>query len=247
MITELIVFITGFLAMIFATLSGGGALLIMPVLLLVGLLPQAAVATNRFAIFFQGFGRLPAIKGQLNIGKTIPAIIISLHTIGSAIGAIILLSVSPDFLFKIIGVLLIIGSLLTLYSPKGNEAIQKKDITTKSVIIAAFAFLFLGIYRGFFAPGAGAIGRLLSVHVMGLDFVQAHALATYTTIISSAAALLIFLNAGLVDFAIAIPLAIGAIIGSYIGSKYAISKGRIFMKYGFVAMAIIFGGYFILR
>ncbi|MEK6957502.1 MAG: TSUP family transporter [archaeon] len=239
-----ILLLTGFISMLYATFSGGGALLIVPVLVFAGASPAVAVATNRFAIFTQSIFRLPFVHGRLGLGIKIPAIIVVSQTIGAVLGALALVSLESELLFRVLGITMIGGALLTYYSPKGETKAVKSDISQKSIAIALAAFFLLGIYRGFFGPAAGIFNRLVSVQVLGLDFVQSITLGAYNAFFASLAALLIFLNAGIVDFSMGIPLTIGAVIGAVIGIKFAIEKGNVFIKNAFVAFSIIFGIYF---
>lgn len=238
-------FVAGLVSMIYGTFSGGAAMVIVPALVLLGLTPAAAVATNRMANFVSAIARVPFLKGTLNLGNKIPAVLILFHSIGSVLGGLILLSLSPDLLFSIMGVLLVIGGIISLLSKKGTIAAKKTDITMKALAIASVLLFIIGIYRGFFGPASGTFGRIVSVHVLGLDFTQALALATYYSLFSSFFTFIIFLYAGIINFELGIPLAIGAAFGAAWGTKFAVGKGNDFMKICFSALAVIFGGYFI--
>ncbi|PIN85688.1 MAG: hypothetical protein COV47_00915 [Candidatus Diapherotrites archaeon CG11_big_fil_rev_8_21_14_0_20_37_9] len=243
--SQFIILVTGFAAMIYATFTGGGALIIVPALIFLGAGPVAAVATNRFGILIASFGRLPKIYGKLNIGKKIPALIVGAHTIGSAIGAWILLSIPQDFFYALLGVILIVGAIITYFSKKGSVAVKKHEISKNNVFIATVISLIIGIYRGFFGPGSGTLMRFNLIYFLSLDFVQTLSLATYSSLFSSLSAAAIFLNAGIIDFALGIPLAIGAFAGSFIGTKIAVEKGNEFIKNIFVAFSMILGVYFV--
>jgi len=238
-------FLTGFVAMFYASFAGGGALIIIPILLFMGLGPTAAIATNRFAVWFQGFGRIPELYGKLGIGKKIPLLLILIHSIGGFVGASILVSLPQELMFKVVGVILVLGAIVTYYSHQSLKPVKKKDISKKSIGITAIAMLVLGIYRGLFGPGAGTIGRMISIHFLGLDFIQALTFASYYTFFSSSAALIVFYFSGFIDFSFGIPLALGAITGAFIGTWVALKKGNLLMKNAFVLLALIFGGYFL--
>ena len=47
------------------------------------------------------------------------------------------------------------------------------------------------------------------------------------------------------DFTFALPLALGGLLGAYVGTKYVVEKGNDLLKTGFVVMELIFGLYFI--
>lgn len=238
-------FVSGLISMVYATFSGGGALLIMPVLLFLGTAPATAVAVNRFAIFVQSLVRFPFLRDKLNLGFKIPTLIVAFHTIGAAIGAIVLVSLESEMSLLLIGVILIAGSIVTLVSPKGLEAAKKSEVRLQSLAISAICVLVTGIYRGFFGPAAGIFNRLIFVHFLRLNFTQSLALSNYGTILSSLAALIIFLNFGIIDFNLALPLTAGTVIGAFVGTKFALEKGNEFMKYAFVGLSIAAGIYFI--
>ena len=240
-----VLFVAGLISMIYSTFSGGGALLTLPALVLVGAAPATAVAVNRFAIFVQSLVRFPFLHGKLNLGAKIPVVIVSAHTLGAILGAIILVNLESGVALPVLGVILIIGALVTMFSPKGIKAAEKKEITFISILASSACVFATGIYRGFFGPAAGIFNRLIFVHFLRLDFTQSLVLSNYGTILSSLAALIIFFNSGIIDFGLALPLTLGTVIGAFIGVRFALEKGNEFMKYAFVAISIVAGIYFI--
>ncbi len=240
-------FIVGLVSMLYGTFSGGAAILIIPSLLFFGVAPASAIATNRAVNFASTLPRIFLLKGKLNLGTKIPITIVFCHTLGSVLGGLILLSLDPNSLFKLVGVLLIISGVVTFVSKKGVKAINSKEVSKKSFLLSGFLLFLIGIYRGFFGPASGILGRLVLVQVLGLDFTQALTLATYYSMSASFFTSLLFLQAGILNFELGIPLAIGAIVGSFFGTKLAIKNGNLTMKFIFSSLAIIFGIYFILQ
>ncbi|MCR4368407.1 MAG: sulfite exporter TauE/SafE family protein, partial [archaeon] len=157
----------GFIAMFFATFSGGGALVQVPALLFLGLPPASAVATNRLAIFVQTLGRFPDLRGKLEVGRLIPIAVAGAHTIGAIIGALILVSIDQFILFKLIGAMIILAAILMYFSEIGIEKAVRKNISNKSIALASFIHLFLGFFRGLFGPGVGIIGRIVAIRIIG--------------------------------------------------------------------------------
>ena len=241
-----VLFASGFISSIYGALSGGAAVLTVPVMILLGLGPAAAVATNRFVIFLQGLTRLPYVYGKLNVGLKVPAVIIAFHTIGAIAGALILVSIEESLSLPILGIILLTGAAFTWFSPKGIERKGQKEITGKSLAVSSVLMALIGVYRGFFGPASGTMSRLVFVHFLGLNFTQTFALTSYSTFAASVVTLAIYLNAGLVNFAFGLPLAVGAIVGVVLGTNFILNKGETFMKNAFVALTVIFGVYFIL-
>lgn len=244
-VENILLFLSGLVGHFYGTFSGGGAFLTIPALIFLGLAPQIAIATNRVATFGLVLGRFPIMRNKLHIGKKIPAFLILIETIGVYIGASILVSIDPAILFDLVGVIIILGAVFTYFSHKGLKEKSKKEITKKDVAITSFLLFFLGIYSGFFGPGAGTFGKIIMTNFLGLSFVQTVAFGTYSKMVSTIVAAYVFISAGLVDFNLALILGLGILVGSYFASKLAIEKGNVFVKHAFIFLAIIFGVYFL--
>ena len=161
-LVEFAVFLSGVVGHFYGVFSGGGAFLTIPALIFAGLTPQIAIATNRLATFGLVLGRMPNVWNKLEIGWKIPVFLIFFETLGVFLGANLLLSVDPEILFNVIGFIMLIGAIITFFSPTiGTATKNPKEITNKNIAITAFLLFFLGIYQGFFGPGAGTIGILI--------------------------------------------------------------------------------------
>ncbi len=161
------------------SIAGGGGFILVPALMLAGLSPTMAVATNK----------LPAVFGTA--------------------------TAAYNFI-------------------RSKTVILKhnvKDFSRKELYIAApFITFVLGIYDGFFGPGMGTFLIIAFYSILGMNMVQASAVAKIVNFASGAGALVMFLKAGQVIIYIGIPLLIANVLGSYIGSKMAIKNGQAFVK-----------------
>ncbi|HKL59798.1 MAG TPA: TSUP family transporter, partial [Sphaerochaeta sp.] len=91
--------------------------------------------------------------------------------------------------------------------------------------LSAAIGLLLGAYDGFFGPGTGMFLTILFTSVIGLDLLRSSGTAKVVNLASNVAALITFIRFGNINYSIAIPCAISAIIGGYIGSGLAIRGG----------------------
>ncbi|NCC64355.1 MAG: sulfite exporter TauE/SafE family protein, partial [Spirochaetia bacterium] len=71
---------------------------------------------------------------------------------------------------------------------------------------------------------------IIFTSVLGLDLLKACGTARVVNFASNIAALMMFLLHGFVDFSIAVPCAVSAIIGGYIGSSLALKVGAKIVK-----------------
>ena len=146
------------------------------------------------------------------------------------VGSNLNLGLSQDTLNKIVLFILPIAAIVT-FIPKKNLKQNVTDFTKKELYIAApFITFVLGIYDGFFGPGMGTFLIIAFYSILGMNMVNASAVAKIVNFASGAGALVMFLKAGQVIIAIGIPLLIANVLGSYIGSKMAIKNGQAFVK-----------------
>ena len=108
------------------------------------------------------------------------------------------------------------------------------DFSKKELYIAApFITFALGIYDGFFGPGMGTFLIIAFYSILGMNMVNASAVAKIVNFASGAGALITYVNAGKVLFVIGVPLLIAN------GSKMAIKNGQAFVKKILIVVFIV--------
>ena len=176
------------------TLAGGGGLIALPAMLMVGVPPATAIATNKL----QGSGgtltaslyflRQGAIRLQPNRWAML------MTFIGSVVGGWLVLKLNATTLAQIIPFLLMgLGGYFAL-SPKLG-AVDSQQRLSYSKFSAGVAPL-LGFYDGFFGPGTGMFMALAFVSLCGYNLTKATAHTKLLNCTSNVAALLYFLLFG---------------------------------------------------
>lgn len=228
----------GLIAGFINTLAGSGSLLTLPLLMFLGLPPNVANGTNRIAILLQNVVGVSSFRQQkvldfrdgIKIG--IPAVI------GSLIGARIAVNLNDVIMEKVIGGLLILMFLLIILKPsrwlKGNEDQPPARLPWQLVI-----FFFIGVYGGFIQAGVGFF--LLAGLVMGAGFelVKANAIKVFIVFLYTPFALAVFIINGDVNFVFGFILAIGNMLGAFIGARVAVKWGARAVRY-FLLIALAF-------
>ncbi|AFM42064.1 putative permease [Desulfosporosinus acidiphilus SJ4] len=235
----LIVIILGFLAAAVDAIAGGGGLISLPALLLIGVPPQLALGTNKFAasmaslnssITFARSGKVhfPLVKWQ-----------IPFTFIGALLGVWAVLSVSSQFLNKVVLILiLIVGIYTILHKNLGMENRFEQLVPSKLRAGCCFA-LALGFYDGFFGPGTGSFLIFSFIALFGFDFVSASANSKVLNFVSNFASLILFAWNGKILFLYGIPMALAMILGSFLGTKLAIRRGAALVKPIFITMSLL--------
>lgn len=234
-----ILFIISIFTGIYGTLIGGGALLMIPLLMFFGLSPQAAIGTSKFrSIGSTSVGTYNFAKHKLIDYKVGLMMAISL-VIGTAIGSSIVIKLSEQLVKRFIAIFIVIILVLMLFRKDMGLTERKVKITTKSWIIASILIFFIGIYAGFFGGGYGAIMSYILLFIFGKTFLQSAGTRKIPGIASDIVAFIIFFVNGFFNFTFGIVILVGSSIGAFIGSHYALRIGNEWIKRGFIIIIFI--------
>ena len=210
---------------------GGSSLVSVPFLISIGLSTVSAIATSKFAIlasFITG-GFKYSKDGFLKEKKL--AILLSIPALlGSIAGSFLVLRIEQATLSKIVTVLLILVFGLTLIKNDTNTATKKIQVTKTKKALGILAMFALGVYSGFFGAGFGAFAILSLVYLLGYSFLESAALMTVINFFALLTATVIFIGHGAINYADGIPLLFGGAIGGWLGAKYAVIKGNVWIR-----------------
>jgi len=209
-------------------IAGGGGLITVPVLLLVGLPPAGALATNKL----QGSAGSLSASFYFIKNKTVKLsemkLAIAATFVGSVLGAGLLLRIEAKSLSVVLPFLLIAMGLYFLLSPNINDKDRRHRLT-----MTAFALLvapFLGFYDGFFGPGTGSFMALALVMLLGYGLPKATAHAKILNFVSNLSSLLYFILYGEIYWQVGMVMIVGQVIGATIGAKMILDKGSAMIK-----------------
>jgi uncharacterized membrane protein YfcA len=205
------------------SIAGGGGLLALPALLLAGLDPVSALATNKL----QGtFGTASATyafwrRGHIKISAHIPTIIATF--VAACLGVLAVNYAPKNFLSIALPILLIAIAIYFAFSPSFTNESKAPRIPPQ-----AFAFGIapaLGFYDGIFGPGTGSFFMLALVTLLGLGIVQATAKTKLLNFTSNIASLLIFAFSGKIIWMVGLTMGVAQFIGAQLGSRFAMKHG----------------------
>ena len=241
MLSICIIFVTSLIATALSAMSGGGAGVInIPVMLALGIsFPVASAAQKAAAAFWV----LPASYNYLRDKKIkwrFLLIFSALGLIGVYGGVVSILAISQRNLEIIVGVLILI--LVTYVFFKKDVGLREKPITSKFRHALAYASsLVLGFYESFFGSGNGVLFSVVTFETQGFDFIDALGYYFAIAFAWDTFAVILFASKGYFSWSVVAPMVLGAIIGGYLGSKYAKYKGNKFIKFMFVTIGAILG------
>ncbi len=215
---------------------GGTSIITVPALIMLGMSPQSALATNMFTLIFL------CATGFFFFGKKVDVphrgliIFFSLLTlVGSLIGAFFVVAVDQAVLKKTIAFTIMAMSVPVFFaSGAGEGAARSYKITLLRVISGALLVFALGIYGGFFSGGYMLMLGYVLVLVFDYNFLEAAFLTKIFNFFSSAVACAVFAAYGLIDYRLGLLLAVFISIGAWIGVDIALRKGSKWLKNVFI-------------
>ena len=215
--------VVGLVAGFVDSIAGGGGLLALPSLLLAGLDPVSALATNKL----QGtFGTASATHrfwkgGLLEPKRHLTEVILVFCS--AALGVLAVAHVPIRLLQGAMPAILILIAVYFAFAPKLSV-----DGSKPKMPYAAFAFALapaIGFYDGIFGPGTGSFFMLALVSLFGLGIVEATGRTKLLNFTSNSAALLMFLLGGKIIWSIGLTMGLAQLIGAQLGAKLAIRNG----------------------
>ncbi|MEI7980149.1 MAG: sulfite exporter TauE/SafE family protein [Bacteroidota bacterium] len=234
-LTEIIVIVVaGILVGFINTLSGGGSVISLSLLLILGLPANIANGTNRISIFFQTLSSVSSFTRQKMFDNLRPIWLGIPATIGSVLGAWMAVDVGTKVIEIAMSAAMVIMLFFLFYKPdkwlKENPALLSGPIKWWQLLI----FFGVGFYGGFIQVGVGYFLLMSLVLGVGYDLVKANAVKNLIVFFYAIFALLVFVIDGKVNYLYGLILSAGSIIGALIASYLAVKKGA-----GFIRLVIV--------
>lgn len=204
-------------------IAGGGGLLSLPALLLAGLTPAEAIATNKLQGAFGAFSAAQSYRkaGMLDIAAL--RLSLPMTALGAAAGAATVSVLDRAWLETLIPILLLALAIYVASAPRLDDRDREARLTPHQ--LAAAAAFPVGFYDGVFGPGAGSFYALALVLLGGRGLIRATAETKALNFTSNVVSLAVFIAAGHVVWAAGLPMAIGQAIGARIGARAALAHG----------------------
>lgn len=215
-------------------LAGGGSFITLPALIFAGLPPLAANVTSTVALFpgqvAMGYSGRKQAAGTERISL---AALIVVSLIGGMLGGLLLINTSPKVFARIVPWLVLVATLIFIW---GNFFRDKTAQQPRIGLVPAyFAQLCIAIYGGYFGGGIGIL-MLASLTMAGLPVRAAGATKNLLAGVMNASAVALFVTSPLVDWRLAAPVCLGAVLGGLAGASALKSVNETALK---VAIVII--------
>lgn len=220
-------------------IAGGGGLITVPALLAAGLPPHLALGTNKGQSMWGSGSALVSFWRAGRIDRKQASYAFPLALIGSFVGAQLVQMLASQTLRPVVIAMLIGASVLLMI----KQPTRDEDGPSTHPAIAAGLALSIGCYDGFFGPGTGTFLIVGFVALCGMSMVRATANAKVVNFASNIAAVAVFAYSGRVLWSVALPMAVGQLVGGAIGARLAIKGGAKLVR----AMVLLVSGALVIK
>lgn len=224
----LILMAAGFLAGFVDSIAGGGGLITVPVMLLSGMSPLTALATNKVqGIFGAATAAIAYAKGgHVNLREQAGPALISF---AAAFTGALLITVLPTEFIRLLLPVLLIAIALYFGLKKGlNDADRKRRISAG--LFAATLVPIVGFYDGLLGPGTGSFFMLGFVTLAGYGILKATAHTKLLNFASNAGGLLAFAIFATPLWVTGLAMGAAQIAGAWLGASLAQRIGAKLIK-----------------
>jgi uncharacterized membrane protein YfcA len=219
--------VAALLAGVINSVAGGGTLLTFPSLIAAGLSPLAANATSTVALLPASLSAMHGYRGELDgvrrwaVGLAVPSLV------GGGAGALLLLHTSNATFDRVVPWLVLGATTLFLvqrpllrWIRRHEESIAAVEpwVPSAGMLVAQAA---VGVYGGYFGAGVGII-TLAALGFMGFANIhRMNGLKNWAGFCMNLVAAATFAFSGIVDWPVALSMAVGSIAGGYLGARGA--------------------------
>lgn len=208
--------------------GGGGGFVIIPYFIALGLPPAQAVATAKMGGIGVAFGSLTVFKGKGLVDRRyiVPFIIITL--LCALVSAWLIPQIDAQVFQKVIGIVLLV-MIPTLFIKKA--AFQPGPRSRGWIIAGFIGFTVFSFGQTLVGTGLGTMVVLVLMYLFGLDALRASATKRVSQGVQAVVLFVLLSVQGLVVWVHGLAALLGTIIGTHIGTSFAVKRGAHFVKY----------------
>jgi len=218
------------------TVASSGSAVSLPILLMIGLDPVSANATNRIPVLVAAlsatwsFHRRQALLWNVGLKVSVPV------TIG-ALGGAILAEILPARDLGLIITAAVLVALVLLFT-KLKQAIEaaKSDVVRYG-LREFLVFVVIGAWLGFIVLDGATYLLLALTLIVGLSLIQANAIKSALLIPSTIIAMLVFGYKGNLNWTLGAMMGAGSIAGGVLGARLAMSLQA--RKWVFILLVVV--------
>ncbi len=218
------------------TAASSGSAVSLPILMLIGLDPVSANATNRIPVLI---GAMSA-TWSFHLRKALPWGLAAKVSLPVAIGGLVgasLAEVLPGRDLALIITAAVLVALVLLFT-KLKQAIESATSDTVRYGTREFlVFVVIGVWLGFIVLDGATYMLLALTLIVGLPLIHANAIKSAALVPTTIIAMLVFAFKGNIDWTLGAVMGVGSIAGGLLGARLAASPQA--RKWVFLLLVVV--------
>jgi uncharacterized membrane protein YfcA len=217
-------FLAGILGGALNAVAGGGSFVAFPALLLVGVPPIPANATNSLALWMGVTASGGAYRNRLDVPRRVLLPLVLASFAGGILGALLLLKTPAHTFMRALPWLMLGATLLFMFGhrlARGRASSVGHDAPSAAIAGASIFELVVAVYGGYFGGGLGIVNLAMLAAVGMTDIHAMNALKSVLGMAINGIATLVFIVKRAVYWPQALVMIAGALVGGYLGAHYA--------------------------
>ena len=210
----------GFGAGVLNAVAGGGTFLSLPALIFVGVPPVAANATATLVALPGYLSSAWGFRDDIRAEGALSLRAIAFYgAVGGLLGSLLLIVTPGEAFLWVVPWLLLLATALFALGPAMLRVVQGRGLKPAGTAVSISAIGAVSIYGGYFNGGLGIMllatfGLIGYTNLHGMNGLK-NALSALLSVVSSVT----FVAAGLIAWDQAVPMAVSAAIGGYLGAR----------------------------
>jgi uncharacterized membrane protein YfcA len=238
--TVLLLVLAGFAAGWVDAVVGGGGLVQLPALLLVpGISPVQALATNKLAGILGTSVSAATYYRRVHPDLRTAGPMALAALAGAGGGAALASSLPEDVFVPVILVALVGVAVYTVARPQVGRATALRWAGRRHLLVALALGVAIGFYDGLLGPGTGSFLVIALVGVLGYAFLEASASAKIVNTATNLGALVVFAVQGAPLWRLGLLVGAANVLGSYLGARTAVARGSGFVRVVFLVVVAV--------
>lgn len=227
---------SAFLAGVMNAVAGGGTFLSFPALIAAGVAPIPANATSAAALWVGNLGGARGYAPELREQRAVLAPVLGVSIAGGLAGAILLIHTPPHLFVRMIPWLLLFATVVFALSPLVSRAETAQPRLGTWQLAAQF---LVAVYGGYFGAGMGILMLAILSFTGFPTFNAANAVKNLLSVAINGIALVPFIVARLIDWHLALPMAVIALVGGYGGVRLLRRVPSRYARIAVIAIGIV--------
>jgi uncharacterized protein len=202
--------------------------------------PSHANGTMRVGVIVQNTSSVIAFARRREGGRKVVLTLLPAMLVGCVVGTLLATRLADALLRPIFGVVLVVWAIALVVRP--GRFLEAPSQPRAPGVGAQIASLAIGVYGGFLQAGVGFPLLALLVSMLGHPPVRANAIKVALVLGFTMVSLPLFALAGQVQWREGLALALGSLVGGWLGATWQLRDGGAKVVRWFVIAAVAISG-----